>query len=160
MNVGNDEVKAHVAGSTPLEDRMARVWRGPRYQHQQGKVVPWLLPATMLLRRRLRSLGNSTAADASLAAMVEGGWWTAARLAASGMRQSPVCAACGKAIGTLWHRLGECETTKDEREGKGGCPAWLLKKGKASVWDPLFARGVPALPKVPPPPRTGSAHQS
>ncbi len=151
VNVGNGEVKAHVAGSTSLEDRMARVWRGPRYQQQQGKLIPWLLPATLMLRRRLGNVGKRTAADASVAAMVEGGWWTASRLAMSGLRDSPICAACGKAIGTLWHRLGECEATKDEREGKGGCPAWLLKKGKASVWDPLFARGVPALPKVPPP---------
>ncbi len=151
VNVGDGEVRAHVAGSTESEERMARIWRGPRYQHEQGKTIPWLLPATMLLRRRLRDVGKRTSADASVAALVEGGWWTAARLAAAGLRDSPVCAACGKAIGTVWHRLGECEATKEEREGKGGCPEWLLKKGRASVWDPLFARGVPALPKVPPP---------
>ncbi len=74
VNIGNDEVRAHVAGSTPLEEKMARVWRGPRYQQHQGQVIPWLLPATMLLRRRLRNSGNCTAADASVAAMVEGGW--------------------------------------------------------------------------------------
>ncbi len=73
VNVGDDELKAHVAGSTPMEERMARVWKGPRYQSHQGKVVPWLLPATMLLRRRLRNSGSRTAADASVAAMVEGG---------------------------------------------------------------------------------------
>ncbi len=152
VNVGGEEVKAHVAGSTMLEERLARVWRGPRYQQHQGRLIPWLLPATMLLRRRLGNTGNRTAADASVAAMVEGGWWTAARLAAAGLRRSAICAACGRAIGTLWHRLGECPATEAEREGKGGCPAWLLKKGRTSVWDPLFARGLPALPKVPPPP--------
>ncbi len=36
------------------------------------------------------------------------------------------------------------------REGR--CPKWLLRKGRASVWDPLFSRGVPALPKTPGPP--------
>ncbi len=157
VNVGDGEVRAHVAGSTEAEERMARIWRGPRYQQEEGKLIPWLLPATMLLRRRLREVGRRTAADGSVAALVEGGWWTAARLATAGLRESPVCAACGKAIGTVWHRLGECEATKEDREGKGGCPSWLLRKGKASVWDPLFARGVPALPKVPPP-RQGGAH--
>ncbi len=150
VNVGNDEIRSHVAGSTETEDRLSRIWRGPRYQQEDGRVIPWLLPATMLLRRRLRDVGRMTSADASVAAMVEGGWWTAARLAAAGLRDSPVCAACGKAVGTLWHRLGDCDATREDREGKGGCPAWLLKKGRASVWDPLFARGVPALPKVPP----------
>ncbi len=151
--MGSGEVRAHVAGSTEAEERMARIWRGPRYQHEQGQIVPWLLPAAMLLRRRLRDAGKRTSADASAAALVEGGWWTAARLAAAGLRDSAVCAACGKAIGTVWHRLGECEATREEREGRGGCPAWLLRKGKAAVWDPLFARGGPALPKVPPRPQ-------
>ncbi len=151
VNVGDEEVKAHIAGSTEEEERLARIWRGPRYQHEDGKVVPWLLPATMLLRRRLRNAGVRTAADASVAALVEGGWWTPARRAAAGLGSS-ICASCGRAVGTLWHRLGDCSTTKQEREGAGGCPGWLLKKARASVWDPLFARGVPALPNVPPPP--------
>ncbi len=114
-------------------------------------MIPWLLPAAMLLRRRLRDPCRRTSADASVAAMVEGGWWTAARLASAGLRESPLC-TCGKAVGTLWHRLGECEVTKEEREGRKGCPGWLLRKGRVSVWDPLFSRGVPALPRVPPPP--------
>jgi hypothetical protein len=151
VNVGGEGVRAHVAGSTEAEERLARVWRGPRYQHDQGRVIPWLLPAAMLLRRRLGDPGKRTAADASAAALVEGGWWTAARLASAGLRDTAVCAACGKAVGTVWHRLGECEATREEREGRGGCPAWLLRKGKTALWDPLFARGVPALPKVPPP---------
>ncbi len=152
VNVGRGAVMAHVAGSTEAEERLARIWRGARYQHDDGRVIPWLLPARLLLRRRLRDGSRCTTADSSVAALVEGGWWTAARLAASGLRDSPLCTACGKEIGTVWHRLGGCEVARVEREGKGGCPAWLLKKGKASVWDPLFARGVPALPKVPPPP--------
>ncbi len=114
-------------------------------------MIPWLLPATMLLRRRLKDPGRRTAADASVAALVEGGWWPAARLATAGLRESPLC-ACGKAVGTLWHRLGECELTREEREGNRGCPGWLLRKGRVSVWDPLFSRGVPALPRIPPPP--------
>jgi hypothetical protein len=92
VNVGDEEVKAHIAGSTEEEERLARIWRGPRYQHEDGKVVPWLLPATMLLRRRLRNAGVRTAADASVAALVEGGWWTPARRAAAGLGSS-ICAS-------------------------------------------------------------------
>ncbi len=145
-------VKAHVAGTTQLEANSARIWRGARYQLQEGRMVPWILPAAMVLRGRLRDRTRRTAADGSAASMVEGGWWTAARLAAVGRRPTAICAACKKAVGTLWHRLGECGASEAEREGKGGCPRWLLRKGRASVWDPLFSRGVPALPKIPAPP--------
>ncbi len=75
-----------------------------------------------------------------------------ARLAAHSMRANAICRACGAAIGTLWHRMGECPATQEEREGRSGCPRWLLRKGKLAIWDPLFSRGVPALPKVPAPP--------
>ncbi len=144
--------RMHVAGTTAEEAASARIWRGARFQQCGGKLIPWLLPATMVLKRRLGDLRRRTAADCSAAAMVEGGWWTAARLKASGMRAEATCAACKSAVGTYWHRMGDCSATKEEREAKGGCPRWLLRKGRASVWDPLFSRGVPALPKVPPPP--------
>ncbi len=149
---GGAGITAHVAGTTQLEANSARVWRGARYQLQEGRMIPWLLPAVMTLKGRLRDKARRTAADGSAAALVEGGWWTAARLAAAGLRSTAICAACKEAIGTLWHRLGECSATKDEREGGKGCPQWLLRKGRVGLWDPLFSRGVPALPKVPAPP--------
>ncbi len=68
------------------------------------------------------------------------------------MREEPGCAACATAPGTLFHRLGECSASRSEREGTRGCPPWLLRKAKVQLWDPLFTRGVPALPRVPPPP--------
>ncbi len=142
----------HVAGSTSFEAQSARVWRGGRYRIENGKMIPWFTPASIVLKHRLRKPHRCTPADRSAAAMVEGGWWTRSRLAALGMRDDPICDACGVAVGTLWHRLGECSATKEEREGRLGCPRWLLKKGKTSPWDPLFTRGVPAMPRVPPPP--------
>ncbi len=139
----------HVAGTTPMEEASARIWRGARFQSHDGKIIPWLLPAAMVLKRRLGDPARCTAADSSAAAMVEGGWWTASRLLAEGLTASATCAACMEAVGTYWHRMGECSTTKEVREGKGGCPQWLRRKGRASLWDPLFTRGVPALPRVP-----------
>ncbi len=115
-------------------------------------MIPWLLPAALTLKGRLRDKTRRTAADGSAAALIEGGWWTAARLAAAGLRSTSKCSACKAAVGTLWHRLGDCSATKDEREGGKGCPQWLLRKGRAGLWDPLFSRGVPALPRVPAPP--------
>ncbi len=150
--VGEGERRMHVAGTSAAEAASARIWRGARYQRQDGMLLPWILPATLVLKGRLKSSNRCTAADSSAAAMVEGGWWTAARLAAAGLRARATCTACGKGVGTYWHRLGECEATAEERQGKGGCPDWLLRKGRAMVWDPLFSRGVPALPKVPNPP--------
>ncbi len=152
VTVGEGGKRMHVAGTTALEAASARVWRGARYQQHDGNLIPWLLPATMALKGRLRDKNRRTAADSSAAAMVEGGWWTAARLAAAGLRTDATCGACGKGVGTYWHRMGECVATVGEREGGGGCPKWLLRKGRAMVWDPLFSRGVPALPKVPGPP--------
>ncbi len=152
VDAGVEAGEVHVAGTTPTEATSARIWRGARYQMCDGKLVPWLLPATMVLKRRLKDRSRRTAADGSAAAMVEGGWWTAARLASAGLRDSAKCTACGKAAGTYWHKMGECESTKEEREGRNGCPRWLHKKGRSMLWDPLFSRGVPALPRVPAPP--------
>ncbi len=143
--VGEGGKRMHVAGTTALEAASARVWRGARYQQHGGNLTPWLLPATMALKGRLRDKNRRTAADSSAAAMVEGGWWTAARLAAAGLRTDATCGACGKGVGTYWHRMGECVATVGEREGGGGCPKWLLRKGRAMVWDPLFSRGGPRL---------------
>ncbi len=146
----NGPLRCHIAGSSAAESQLARVWRGGRFQVLKGRLIPWFLPAAMVLKGKLKRGGSS--ADRSTAAMVEGGWWTRARLYSSGLRSDPICHACGKAVGNLWHRMGECAGTADEREGRLGCAAWLLRKGKASLWDPLFSRGVPALPLVPPPP--------
>ncbi len=146
-------VGEHVAGSLPEEAHSARVWRNGRYQLLNGRLIPWLTPACMVLKRRLNDARRCTAADRSVAALVEGGWFTPVRLHAMGLRLHATCRACMRAAGTLWHRLGGCEVTAEPRQADGGCPRWLWKKGSVSVWDPLFSRGVPALPKIPPPPQ-------
>ncbi len=143
---------AHVAGSTPTEAHAARVWRGARYQHIRDRVVPWFAPSAMVLKARLSHRRECTAADRSAAALVEGGWFPPARLHALGLRAHSTCRRCGKAAGTLWHRMGTCGATESTRCSAGGCPPWLLRKGSISLWDPLFTRGVPALPKIPAPP--------
>ncbi len=118
----------------------------------RDRLVPWFMPSCMVLKARLRDGRRCTAADLSAAALVEGGWFTPARLHAIGLRPDPICRLCGRKVGTLWHRMGACESTAVPRAAVGGCPSWLIKKGIASLWDPLFSRGVPALPKIPPPP--------
>ncbi len=152
VNLQTGGAAFHVAGSRPNEADSARIWRAGRYQLQGDRAIPWLLPAQMVLKRRLRDHRLCTAADRSTAALLEGGWWTPSRLAAAGLREEPGCAACAMAPGTLFHRLGECSSSRQEREGARGCPPWLLRKARAQLWDPLFARGVPALPRVPPSP--------
>ncbi len=115
-------------------------------------MIPWFLPASMVLKKRLADPRRCTAADLSAAALVEGGWFTPSRLHSLGLRPHAACRLCNAAAGTTWHRTGACSHTADTRSADGGCPPWLLRKGARSLWDPLFSRGVPALPKVPPPP--------
>ncbi len=143
----------HVAGSTPAEAHAARVWRGGRYQLIRDRMVPWLMPSSLVLKKRLADPRKCSAADLSAAALIEGGWFTPSRLHALGLRADATCRLCGAAAGTTWHRTGACACTGDTRSSAGGgCPPWLLRKGVVSIWDPLFSRGVPALPKIPPPP--------
>ncbi len=134
-------------GATEFERRAAGIWRRPRFDLVNDMMVPWLWPIARVVRAAQRR--GRHAAAASLRSCVEGGWWTQARLAAAGVADDPRC-RCGDRIGTLWHRLGRCRLTEDLRRER--CPAHVLKAGTIHVWDPLFSRGVPARPVVPPPP--------
>jgi ribonuclease HI len=43
------------------------------------------------------------------------------------------------------HKLAGC--TLAEQRRSTACPDWILRMGRAAVWDPLFSRAVPAKPK-------------
>jgi hypothetical protein len=84
---------------------------------------------------------------------MEGGWLTQRKLWTEGRTGNDRC-RCGRAAGTLWHKLATCELGQEGRE-RAREPRGLeelIAAGKASVWDPLFSRGVPARPKWPNPP--------
>ncbi len=139
-----------VNGSTEAERNAARIWKNGRYQSFGGRTVPWFDPAALIMGglRRLRK--TLTSAHRSVASLVEGGWWPQARLFTAGVVDTPICRACKKQVGTTWHRLAECDTTDEHR--KEHFPKWLKKKAEVVAWDPLFVRGVPALPILPSPP--------
>ncbi len=135
-------------GDTPQEATSARVWRAGRLQlTEDGFPIPWLWPVARAIKAARRR--GSNAAAASLRALAEGGWWTQSRLRAQRLAASALC-RCGRAVGTLWHRLGQCDLAAAERTRL--CPPELLRSGAALVWDPLYSRGVAARPKHPPPP--------
>ena len=144
---GGGRVTAYY-GDTEAEARNARVWRGARYEHIEGRIIPWIWPMRRVYIKGLRS-GRMEAA-ASLRAGVEGGWWVPTRLHAAKVMAHDKC-RCGLAAGTLWHKLGRCPRTKEPREGM--CREEVLAEGQKRVWDPLFSRGVPARPKVPKQPK-------
>ena len=147
-----DEAGAAVHGSTERERELAMSWRRARLEVNDGAIIPWYWPASTVIRK-LRKKGAAKAA-ASLRACLEGGWVTQRRLWAEGRAESDKC-RCGKAAGTLWHKLATCELSQENREAatvpKGLTE--LIGRGKAMVWDPLFSRGVPARPKWPEPPK-------
>ncbi len=135
-------------GESELERVSARVWRGGRFQTLDGRLVPWL---DMVWRcvGRMAARGDSQAAR-SVVAMVEGGWFTQYRLWTIDLVDDVSCKACGEKPGTLQHKIGECKSTADLRAIY--LPEWIRKKSVVELWDPIHARGVPALPKYPCPP--------
>ena len=135
-------------GENEAEARAARTWRGGRYEQIEGQIIPWLWPLQAVYRAARRK--GRTSAAGSMRACAEGGWWSAAQLQLHKLVTHDKC-RCGKAADTLWHRLGRRERTEEERTAK--CGAKLLGLAKTRAWDPLFSRGIPARPKVPPPPK-------
>ena len=135
---------ARYFGDDEGERKMASLWRGARYQVVEEQLVPWIWPLRCVYRAAMRK--GRVAAAASFRACVEGAWWTSTRLQLIGAVAHDKC-KCGIAAGTLWHKLGRCNRTSSERETM--CPDSVLAVGRKRVWDPLFARGVPARPKVP-----------
>ena len=69
-------------------------------------------------------------AVAAVRACVEGGWWVPARRHTIEAVAHDKC-RCGKAAGTLWHRVGKCGRT--EQDSVRTCPEAVLRAGQARV---------------------------
>ena len=131
-------------GVSEHEKKCARVWRHTHLHTEEEVLVPWFWPMAKVVRAAYRS--GSRAAAASVRACIEGGWWVQRRLYSQSMAGSDVC-KCGEAAGTLWHKLGVCRLSQEEREAFN--KPEIFKWGRRAVFDPLFSRGVPARPKLP-----------
>ena len=134
------EVAAAVYGAAGRENELAGAWRRARYETNEEATVPWYWPAATVIKS-LKKKGLVKAA-AAMRACMEGGWITQRKLSADGRAENDRC-RCGKAAGTLWHKLAMCELSHDKRE-EAAAPKGLkdlMAQGRALVWDPLFSRG-------------------
>ena len=153
-----EKVGAAVYGDTGHECDLADKWRRAKFEInkeiKEEAIIPWYWPAATVIKN-LKKRGLYKAA-ASLRSCMEGGWLTQRKLWAEGRVENDKC-RCGKAAGTLWHKLAVCELSEETRttavEPRGLKD--LIATGVASVWDPLFSRGVPGRPKWPAPPDKG-----
>ena len=143
-----DDGSRKAFGNIAEEARLGISWRRARFMVEGEVLVPWFWPITRVLQAARRK--GQRAAAASVRALVEGGWWVQRRLYAAGLTRSDEC-RCGKAAGTLWHKLGRCELAEQARADFQH-PA-LFKYGGIALWDPLYSRGVPARPKIPKQPK-------
>ena len=103
----------------------------------------------------MKALVRNSASDsctASFAPLIEGGWWPQAKLFHAGLAQTPLCQICGAEPGTVWHRL-RCRSRKREDAKEDGREEKIHDIGLQRWLDPLFARGIPALPLLPPLPK-------
>ncbi len=139
-------------GANEHERKAIELWRRGKYQHVAGRPVPWFLPAAVFCSRGARGGAYRTAGRATVASLVEGGWWPQARLHAAGISDQAVCQKCKKRVGTIYHRLGECDHPGAAGHRATFLPDWLAKQASTWSWNPLFSRGVPAMPREPPPP--------
>ncbi len=129
-------------GSASHEEHSARVWRRGRFEFRDDRLVPWVWPIASVVKAAKKAKRYTAAA--SLRSLAEGGWRTQRRLWAEGRAAHERC-VCKQASGTLWHKLAACSLSEQWRNA--ACPDWILKIGRASVWDPLFSRAIPARPK-------------
>ncbi len=139
-------------GSSEHERKAIEVWRRGRYKYFEGRPVPWFLPAAAYLAESSRRCGGWSAGKASVASLVEGGWWPQARIHAANGSATRKCQRCMARVGTTWHRLGACSEPAAVAHRDDACPRWLLEQASVWAWNPLYARGVPAEPKQTPPP--------
>ena len=122
----------------------AKTWRRGRYKHVEDQPLPWLWP-TKVVAKAAKIIGWRKGA-ASLRSLVEGSWPLQFKLWAEHRAANNLC-RCKQQAGTLWHKLSGCVLTENLRARE--CPPELSKAGKASAWDPLYSRGLPARPKGP-----------
>ncbi len=144
-------ITEEVIGQREGDMKAMDIWRRGRFRHLDGRPVPWFLPGAAFLARGSPG-GVWSSAKASVAALIEGGWWPQSRLAAVGAAATDTCQACMQRTGTLYHRLGECCAPEAAEHRSSSCPPWLQRQASTLLWNPLFARGVPAEPKRPPHP--------
>ena len=149
---GYHRASSSVSGFVPIgllpgqvEAAQQRWWN--EFVHIDGQLVPWLKPAIDALKAA-RSRSVAEAVSASFASLIEGGWWPQSRLCFAKLAQDPFCQVCGAEHGTVWHRvLCSFNRRGDSSERK------IFDIGKERWWDPLFSRGIPALPLSRPQPR-------
>ena len=106
---GYHRASSQASGFVPMgklpgleQQAMAEWWA--QFQHDQGRLIPWLRPAVDALRTAKRR-GVEECATASFISLIEGGWWTQSRLHHNSLAADPLCKCCGKEHGTLWHRV-------------------------------------------------------
>ena len=126
-----------------LEEQASTAWWS-QYQHCEGRLIPWLQPAIDALRGAERR-GVGEALRGSFIALVEGGWWPQARLHHHGLAADPFCRRCCAEHGTLWHRASKLCTAEEPAAPVSA----IVEEGKSRWWDPLFSRGIPAVPLLP-----------
>ena len=129
-----------------LKAKAAAAWQS-QYQRHGERLIPWLRPAADALRAAEKR-GVGEAVRRSFISLIEGGWWTQARLHHQGLATDPFCRKCGVVHGTLWHRAANLCTNEEAATPIPG----IVEEGKRRWWDPLFSRGVPAMPLLPTPP--------
>ena len=93
------------------------------------------------------------------------GWPSMSSLFAEGRVDTDVCAACGVATGTFYHRCRQCARTQWMRASRIGQEAGLTEPGAGSAEaerSSLFRCGIPTytLPIPPPPPLTAKAEDN
>ena len=139
--VSDSELEAGVSMNTRVVEA-AKLWRRGKFKAVGGNILPWIWPIRAVARAAKR-IGWAKGA-ASLRALAEGGWPIQFKLWVEGRARHNLC-KCQAAVGTLWHKIGECELSQELRSAE--CPAALLRAGRVAAWDPLFSRAVPARPK-------------
>ena len=81
----------------------------------QGQCLPWFEPAAAVLTSKWAKT-QAPEAVASVAALVEGGWWTQERLFEANFAADPICRWCGRHIGNLFHCCLLCPTHSEKPE--------------------------------------------
>ena len=120
-----------------------------QYEMLDGRAIPWFEPAASVVNAQ-RSKGMAPSVLASVASLLEGGWWTQASLFAAGLADDPFCRLCHTAVGDLPHRMFWCPHRKNVMESK--CPQTLEDQAAKEPENPLFTVGVPIRPRCPCPP--------
>ncbi len=111
-----------------------------------GGLTPWIAPLATIASS---AHAKRSSAVRSTVAMAEGGWWTQWRKYVQGVRDNPRC-ECGAAVDCLSHRMISCPLARGVR--KEFTDQDILKQAAAQDWNPLFHRGVPYRPTMPPDP--------